>query len=505
MRRGGGLGRLIRGYRDRNPGQDRGAGAGANAGAANGAPNLPSDPSNLPSDLRPIVGSRAMKLELSNVAAVARREYLSRARTRTFRLTTALLVVASLGIALAPILIRWVDRGSGPTTVEVSIGDSKPSVDVATALGGLLNAQPADSAGTATQGQAAQPAFRVVTITDVGAARSRVDAGRSLGLLIVSRQTADGDLAFTFVTKATSLDRISALVRQAAAAIAVEDRLTKAGIAPVDQVKLFAAPTYSVETPTGPSDKADTTESWVNQFAIGFILSIVLFMAIILYGQWVAYSVAEEKSSRVMEVILGAASPFELLAGKVAGVGALALTQYAIIFVPATLALLLQDQIAGLVLGGTASSASLPAGLSIGLLVVFGILFVLGFALYAVLYAGAAALVSRTEDINQIVAPMTLISTAGYLVAVYSSTGLIAPDSTLVVVMSFIPFFSPYLILSRLGAGAMAPLEVAISIAILAVSVPVALWIAARFYAAGVLMYGQRPGLRLFARVLRGG
>src|SRR4051794_40723531 len=102
------------------------------------------------------VGARAMSLELSNVTAVARREYLARARTRTFRITTILLVIAALGVALAPILIRWVDRGSGPTSIEVSVGTSKPSVDVAAALSGSLNgssAAPAPWGGGAAGGQ----------------------------------------------------------------------------------------------------------------------------------------------------------------------------------------------------------------------------------------------------------------------------------------------------------------------------------------------------------------
>jgi ABC-2 type transport system permease protein len=451
-------------------------------------------------EMRPAVGARAMKLELSNVVAVARREYLSRARTRTFRLTTILLVVLSIGISLAPVLIRWIDRGSGPTTIEVSIGDSKPSIDVTAALEGLLNAPSAGAASIAT----GTASYAVTTTTDIAGARARVDSGASEGLLIITRQASDGGLAFTFVSKARAIDRISQLVRGAASAIAVEDRLAQAGIKPVDQAKLFAAPGYAVELPSGATAGTDTSETFVNGFAIGFVLSIVLFMAIILYGQWIAYSVAEEKSSRVMEVILGAASPFELLAGKVVGIGGLGLTQYAIIFVPAALLLFLQDQIAAFVLGGTAATASLPAGLSIGLLVAFGVLFVLGFAFYAVLYAGAAALVSRAEEINNIVAPLTLVSSAGYIVAVYSSTGLIAPDSLLVRVMSFIPFFSPYLVLSRLGAGAIGPIEVIVSVAILALSVPVALWFAARLYAAGVLMYGQRPSIRLVFQVLRG-
>jgi ABC-2 type transport system permease protein len=450
------------------------------------------------------VGARAMKLELSNVRAVARREYLSRARTRTFRITTVLLVIAALGLALAPILIRWVGQGEGPGRIEVALGDADPKVDVVGQLSALLNAQ----SGSDTV-NAGQPDFVVTTTTDLAGARSRVDSGQDVGLLIVTRIPSDaatgaGDLAFTFVTKAKGVDRIASLMKVAATSVCQSDRLARAGIAPVDQARLFAPAAYATEEPSGSPGTPGTAEDYLNQFAIGFVLSIVLFMAIILYGQWVAFSVAEEKSSRVMEVILGAASPFELLAGKVIGVGGLALTQYAIIFVPALVILLLQDQIAGFVLNEPAAAASLPPGLSIELLVTFGVLFVLGFGLYAVLYAGAAALVSRTEDINNIVAPLTLVSTAGYMVAVYSATGLFPPDSPIVTVMSYIPFFSPYLILSRMGSGTMGPLEVAVAILILAAAVPVALWFAARLYAAGVLMYGQRPSLRLFVRVFRG-
>jgi len=467
-------------------------------GRRSDAPNPTGNPEQPPER-----GARAMKLELSNVVAVARREYLARGRTRTFRMTTAVLVIAAVGVALAPILIRWADQGSGPTRVELAIGDTKPAVDVVASMRSLLNPQPAGGAAGAV-GSGAGGTYDVEPTADIPAATARVESGQTDGLLIVSRDPATADLTFRLVTKATGIDRLILLTRQAVAAVAVQERLARAGINPTDQARLFAPPVFSTAAPSGRPGAPGTAESVVNDFAIGFVLSIVLFMAILLYGQWVAYSVAEEKSSRVMEVILGAASPFELLAGKVVGVGSLALTQYAIIFVPAAVAVLLQDRIASLVLGTRATATALPAGLSVELLVVFGILFVLGFALYAVLYAGAAALVSRTEDINAIVAPMTLVSTAGYMVAIWSSTGLIPPDAPILTVMSYIPFFSPYLVLSRMSAGTISSPEIIVSLVILAVSVPIALWIAARLYAAGVLMYGQRPGLRLMVRVLRG-
>ncbi len=205
-----------------------------------------------------------------------------------------------------------------------------------------------------------------------------------------------------------------------------------------------------------------------------------------------------------MEVVLAAATPFQLMTGKVVGVGGLALVQYVLVLVPASVVLIFQGQIASRLLGAGGASVDLPAGLSIGMLVVFGIMFVLGFALYAVLYAGAASLVSRQEDVNQIVAPLTMISVAGYLVATYSGTGIIPIDSPLVVILSFVPFFSPYLMLTRLGQQAVGPVEVVVAILILAAFIPVALWVAARLYRSGVLLYGQRPTPRTLVRALRG-
>ena len=122
--------------------------------------------------------------------------------------------------------------------------------------------------------------------------------------------------------------------------------------------------------------------------------------------------------------------------------------------------------------------------------------FVLGFILYAVLYAAAGSLVSRMEDINSVVAPMTLVGAAGYFVAVYTATGLIPADATWVTVLSYVPFVSPYLMLSRVAAGTAGAVDVAVASGLLVVAIVICLWIAARIYAAGVLTYGQKPGAR---------
>jgi ABC-2 type transport system permease protein len=439
---------------------------------------------------------------LPNILAVARREFTYRVRTRAYRLTTVFLVLAGVALALAPTIIRFIDRGSTGDRLELVGGEVLPNFDTAVALQQLLNAS-AGAPSVPVGGEETPPRFTVAAAPDLETARAHVLDGTAAAAMVLGR-AANGDLTFDLYTEDSALSRTTQLIRQAAISIAIQDRLTRAGVPPVEQGALFATPDFELVSPdpnepVGPDPGDDAAA-----FLTGFGLSIAIFMAIILYGQWIAFSVAEEKSSRVMEIVLAAATPFQLLAGKVIGVGSLALLQYLIVSVPMILSLLFQGQIADLVLGETAAPGPvLTSGISIGMVATFGVMLVLGFAVYASLYAGAASLVTRQEDINQIVAPLTFISVIGYLVSTYAGTGLIPLDSPLVVVLSFFPLFSPYLMLTRLSTGTAEPWEAVVAILLLAVTVPIALWIAARLYRSGVLMYGQPPSPRTLWRALR--
>ena len=230
-------------------------------------------------------------------------------------------------------------------------------------------------------------------------------------------------------------------------------------------------------------------------------LEMFLLLALMFYGTWIAQGVVEEKSSRMMEIILAAATPFQLLAGKVIGVSGAAFLQFGAALVAAVAAVLGQGQVAALVFGD-AAGISLPSGLTPSILVAFAVFFVLGFLLYAVLFAAAGSLVSRQEDVSQIVAPMTLVVCGAYLVALYASLGSIDIHASWVVVLSWVPFLSPYLMLSRIIAASVGPLEVALAVLLLGATIVAMTWVAARSYAAGVLMYGQRPSLRGVWRAL---
>lgn len=446
---------------------------------------------------------------LPNLIAVARREFMYRIRTRAFRATTALLVVGGVALASAPTIFTWLDRGSAGERIEVIGGDVAPQLNPAATLQVVLNAA---LVGPSIPGQQSGPSkFTVVDATDLEAARKDVIDGTSSAVLALSR-AANGDLQFDLYSKGSAVNRSNQLIHQAALYLVANDRLARAG-ATIDVGALNAPFTFNFKAPDpngpAPQNPADNPGA----FLTGFGLSIAIFMAILLYGQWIAYSVAEEKNSRVMEIVLAAATPFQLLAGKVIGVGALALLQYVIVSVPMLLAIVFQGRISELILGapadagagGAAAGLDLTSGLSIGMVATFGVMLVLGFAVYASLYAGAASLVSRQEDINQIVAPLTIVSVVGYLVSTYAGTGLIPLDSPLVIVLSYIPLFSPYLMLTRLSTGTAEPIEVVVAIVLLLLTIPVALWIAARLYRSGVLMYGQSPSPRTLWKALRAG
>jgi ABC-2 type transport system permease protein len=434
---------------------------------------------------------------ITNVVAVARRELVARAATRTYAVTTLILVLAAGAVGLAPVAIGYFTPGV--SRVAVYVGTPDLAGDPVATLDTLLN--PAPDPGTDTP--AADRPFVVSRSSDLEADRSRVLDGQLTALLDVERDDT-GELAFTVYTNQPDDGTTAMISRQAATSIAVADRLGHLGLEPSQQAALFAPAAVTIRSPD-PSKPVETSRAIAQQIAdVAVIVAVEMFLllAIVLYGTWIAQSVVEEKSSRMMEVILSAASPFELLTGKVLGVSAAALLQFGAVLATAAIALVVEGQVASLVLG-EGSSVGLPSGLSPSMLVALTVFFVLGFLLYAVLFAAAGSLVSRQEDVSAMVAPMTLLVMVGYLVALYASLGTIQMDAPWVVALSWVPFLSPYLMLSRFNAGAVGPLEVALAALLLVATIGLVAWIASRIYSAGVLLYGQRASLRVMWRAAR--
>ncbi len=437
---------------------------------------------------------------LSNILAVARREFTVRVRTRSFVLGTLLLVLGVIVIALLPVIMGQIDR-TNATRVAVVAPAEDLAARAATTMTALLNAQP----GTGDGAGGGEPDFVVTVARDLDAARRDV-VGGELGAVLAIERGPDGELEFTLYTNEPASGRTAGLIGQAATALAVGDRLDRLGVAPADQATLFVPAQLDVAWPDpARTDPTQGSMAAVGQDMLAFGMTILIFMIIVMYGNWIAMSVVEEKTSRVLEVVLNAATPFQLLAGKVFGVGAVAFVQYAAVVVAGVLAILAQGTVATVVLGEGAGAIDLPEGLTPGLLLLFGVYGVLGFLLYASLFAAAGSLVSRQEDVNAVVMPLTLISTAGYIVGVYAAMGLIDIRAGWVVILTLVPFLGPFMMLGRAATGVAQPWEIAVSIVLLAAAIGVAIWIAARIYAVGVLLYGQRPGARAVWRLLREG
>ena len=437
--------------------------------------------------MRPMTGP-----SVKNISTVARREFVARATTRTFFISTLLLVVVSAAVALAPVAIGFFGREG--SRVAVYVGAADLHGDPVAAVDGLLN--PPD-------GQGPGSSFSVSRSNELEASLRDVEHGGLTALLDVERAET-GEAVFTLYTKAPNNSATAVVARQAATSIAVADRLGRLGLSAAEQVGLFAPPSVTVRSPdpSRPVASSEAAAQQVADTAVIVALEMFLLLALVFYGSWIAQSVVEEKSSRMMEIILAAASPFELLAGKVLGVSAAVFVQFGAVLAASGVALLVQGQVAALVFGD-AAGVSLPSGLTPSLLGAFAVFFVLGFLLYAVLFAAAGSLVSRQEDVSQMVAPMTLIVCGAYLVALYASLGTIDISAPWVVAASWVPFLSPYLMLSRLNAATAGPLEVVGAIVLLLATLLVVTWVSARIYAAGVLMYGQKPSIPRMLRAVR--
>ena len=420
-----------------------------------------------------------------NALHVARREYLVRVRGRTFVITTALLALAVAAATMLPTFLGALGVAD-PPRIAVRDDARDLAVDPVAALEAALAPAAGEQGGAGVE---------VVTADDPEAAADDVRAGDLDGLLTI-RRGDDGELAFDYLSDQSPTSQTRLLVTQAAGSMAISERLDAAGVDPSESAGIFAPPNFTA-TAADPDD-VDDEEDFGGAVLLSYIVVILTFMAILTYGTWVAQSVAEEKSGRVMELLITAATPRQLLTGKVLGTAAAGLTQYVV---------MIGAVVIGLLAAGPASSAldvseqpfEIPT-IDIGFIVAFTVFFLVGFLLYSALYAAAGSMVSRVEDVQQAVGPLMYLAMAGYFVSFFAPND---PDSQLVAVASIIPFFSPYLMPSRMLLGDPASWEVALSIVLLAAALVVAIWLAARIYSAGVLMYGQRVGIRTILRATR--
>jgi ABC-2 type transport system permease protein len=271
-------------------------------------------------------------------------------------------------------------------------------------------------------------------------------------------------------------------------------RLKEQGVGAEEAGRLFAP--VSLETRVvgdGPADQETASESW----ALTYVLVLLLYATVILYGTYLATGVIEEKSTRVVEILISTVRPFHLMLGKVLGLGAVALFQYALWVGTGFVLLLAAGSQESLELGPLTLEFS---QVDPWMLLAFLVFFVLGFFSYAGLFAAGGSLVSRTEDAQQVTGPLSFVVVIVFFVSMYA---LDNPDGPVAVAFSLIPVLSPIVMFVRVAVGEPPLWQVLLSVGLSGLAILALIALAAKVFRAGVLMYGKGISLRSLRAALR--
>lgn len=224
--------------------------------------------------------------------------------------------------------------------------------------------------------------------------------------------------------------------------------------------------------------------------ALVYVLLFLMYFTIAIYGGMIVTEIANEKSSRVMELLISAASPIQHMLAKILSIATVSLVQLSILVGVGYY---------------SAQSSSLFDQLSLDSLsartiIYLFVFFLLGYFLYATLLAALGSLVSRVEDAQQVTLPVILLIVAAFMISMFS---LNAPTNQAVVVLSFVPFFTPMVMFLRVMLTDVPVWQVSISLILMLISISLALFVGTKFYRGGVLFYGSNP-LKQLRRILSG-
>jgi ABC-2 type transport system permease protein len=376
---------------------------------------------------------------VKDAVIVARREFTERVRTRAFQISIA----TTLAIVAAVAILAGVLGEDGPT--DYTVGARGPE---ATAIAAAARTAAPQFDARVEVRRFTSPAEARAAVRD-----ERVDAAITAGLM---------------VTRDDPSEELEQLLQSAARQVRAGEALRSEGVSGDAARRALNPPLLRTRSLEGEGDSGDE--------GVAFTASLVLYLQLIIYGLAVASGVVEEKSSRVVEVLLASIPPRALLAGKIAGIGLLGLLQ------------LLLTAVVGLGLASASGAIELSAD-DAGVLVWF----LLGYLLWACLYAMAGAVVSRQEDLQSSTTVLTLVLVVSYLVAF---PVLDDPDSAIAVISSLVPLSSPIVMPARVVVDAAGTVEIIASLGLLVVAIAALLPLGARIYENAVLRMGKPLRLR---------
>jgi ABC-2 type transport system permease protein len=419
---------------------------------------------------------------MRNIWLIARREYLERVRTKSFIIMTLLIPAFMFAFTVGPTFLVT-KTGTGEKHLVVVASNAKTAEIIRQELVNIGSRKNKPSGDESDQLARQRPPMGKLSV-DVDTDTS--DAHRAALTEQVNQKKLDGIIWAT--NDALEQKRVKLITRDVSSMIMtseIEDAMNDAlhrdllkskGLSEQEIDKALQPVSLRAESPSGMS----------NPRAVFFtILSMVmvLYVTTLLYGINVMRAILDEKTSRIMEVMLSVARPWEMMAGKILGVGAVGLTQILIwgVFasVPASMGLVVM-------------ASMLKGILSIKLLVYFGVFFLLGYVLYSALCAAVGSMVNSEQEAQQLQFLVMLPMIAGVIIMVSS---LENPGSSLAVAGSLFPLTAPLVMFLRIALGAAPPLQIALSIALMVATAAGLVWLCARIYRIGILMYGKKPTL----------
>lgn len=416
---------------------------------------------------------------MSKVFAVIRREFVERVRQKWFWIMAVLGPLVFGALVFLPALLAG--RGG---LKHIAVIDGAPPEFARQVAARLDVTRVFDATVVATGPEVIDSLTR-----EVGA--KRLD-----GFLILTDAALDSGKAEYRASNVSAFTAIAAL-QQAIGEVANATRLEREGVDP----QVVARARIKVDLDTKKISGGKTTgENAAQSFTLAYFMAFILYMAILLYGINVMSSVLEEKTTRIVEVLVSSLRPFQLMLGKVLGVGAVSIFQFMIWGVSGWLLVSQRRHLVGSGGLGDAGQVFQLPHVTAMTAAVFTAYFIGGFLLYSAMFAAVGAMSSNEQEARQAQQPVTMLLIVSFI-AMFAM--LNDPGSTLSVTLSLIPFSSPIAMPVRWAAGTLPLQEVGLSLAILAVTIVGITWVAARIYRVGILMTGKRPSMKELVRWVR--
>ena len=420
---------------------------------------------------------------MRKIFEIARREYIDTVKTRTFLLSLLFTPVLTVGIIYFTSRISSVEGSRPPVRVVVTDLSAQLAGEIETALSKHNKSNPKR-----------QILFESLAANDDANAieeqgKAQLRSGRAEAYIVIDQNIIDGagrTHVYTYKSKPTTMDAIWAVEEFIRNAV-VEQRCKVQNISAKLLAEIRNVPIERVEIGEAANEqRVESRNQTMVKLMVPFFFMFMIYMGIMGIGQQMLSSVIEEKNSRIIEMLLSAVSPFELMAGKILGLGAIGLT------------------IVGLwttVSYGSIVWQGISVDISGKLLFCFVVYYILGFLLFSSLLAAIGSMCNTLKETQELMMPIIMVMVLP-MVAWFKLVQ--SPDGIFARVLSLVPPVSPLVMPLRISAGSnVSNIEILASVGLLAASVLLMMWLAGKIFRTGILMYGKRPSLREISRWLR--